>query len=47
LHEQDKKKLTMHQVYKPGVSNTRPAGRMWPARTFCAARDAFWKFSNN
>jgi len=23
------------------------AGRMWPARTFCAARDAFWEFSNN
>jgi len=23
------------------------AGRMWPARTFCAARDAFWGFSND
>jgi len=27
-----------------GVSNT---DRMWPVRTFCAARDAFWEFSNN
>jgi len=24
---------------KPGVSNTRPAGRMWPARCVRAARD--------
>jgi len=23
------------------------AGCMWPARAFCAARDAFWKFSND
>jgi len=23
------------------------AGRMWPARTFCAARDAFREFSND
>jgi len=21
------------------------AGRMWPARAFCAAGDAFWEFS--
>jgi len=24
--------------FKPGVSNTRPAGRMRPAKLFCAAR---------
>ena len=28
-------------LFRSGVSNTRPA------RTFCAARDAFWKFSYN
>jgi len=37
----------MRRPSKPGVSNTRPAGRMWPARTFCAARDVFWKVSYN
>ena len=26
-------------AYRSGVSNTRPAGRMWPARSVCAARD--------
>jgi len=25
--------------YTPGVANTRPAGRMWPARCVCAARN--------
>jgi hypothetical protein len=25
--------------YKPGVSSTRPAGRMWPARCINAARE--------
>ena len=28
-------------IYNRGVSNTRPASE------FCAARDAFWDFSNN
>ena len=32
---------------RPGVSNTWPAGRMWPARAFCATRDAFWEFLKN
>jgi len=30
-----------------GDLNTRPAGRIWPARAFCAAYDTFWVFSNN
>ena len=29
---------------KSGVSNIRPAGRMWPTRVFRAARDVFWEF---
>jgi len=29
------------------ASNTWLADSMWPARVFCAARDAFWEFSNN
>jgi len=28
------------------IQGLKHAGRMWPARTFCAARDAFWEFSN-
>jgi len=32
---------------RPEVTNTRPAGRMWPAKAFCVARDAVWEFSNN
>jgi len=30
---------TFHEQHKAGVSNTRPAGRMPPAKLFCAARD--------
>jgi len=27
--------------HRPGISNTWPKGRMWPARVFCAARHVF------
>jgi len=30
---------------RTGVSNTQPTGRMWPARAFCAARDACCEIS--
>jgi len=30
-------------AFSPRVSNTRPAGHMWLARTFCTARDAVWE----
>ena len=30
---------TLKLPFRPGVSNTRPAGRMRPANLFCAARD--------
>jgi len=29
---------------RPGVSNTRPSGSMWPARVFCAICDALGNF---
>jgi len=29
------------------VMGLKHAGRMWPAKAFCAARDAFREFSNN
>ena len=29
------------------VSNAHPAGPMWPVRSFFAAHNAFWEFSNN
>ena len=25
----------------------KDSGHMWPARTFCAGRNAFWEFSDN
>jgi len=31
-------------VLDQGLKHT---GHMWSTRTFCAARDAFWEFSNN
>ena len=38
---------TANAMIKPGVPNTRARDYMWPARAFCAARDALWEFSNN
>jgi hypothetical protein len=32
---------------KAGVSNTRPAGRMWPAKGVCAARDSLLNRQKN
>ncbi len=32
-------KFGVFSCNRAGVSNTRPAGRMWPARCVCATRD--------
>ena len=34
------------ECFKPAVSNTRPAGRMWPAIGTCAARELSHKLEN-
>jgi len=39
-------KTSQTSSFRTGVSNTRPTGRMWPARAFCATRDVLWAFSN-
>jgi len=36
--------LRSHVVLYQGLKHE---GRIWPARLFCAARDAFWEISSN